>query len=61
MQIGKIDFDRDEVRPGETVSAVVTFLENAQLASQISVGREWRIQEGLKLVATARITELLES
>jgi hypothetical protein len=60
MQIGKVDFEqKTEVYPGETVGAIVTFLGNPELAAQIHAGREWRVQEGLKLVANAKITEVL--
>ena len=60
MQIGKVDFEqRTEVYPGETAAAIVTFLANPDLAAQIQVGRQWRVQEGLRLVANAKVTEVL--
>ena len=60
MQIGKVDFeDKGEVHPGESANAIVTFLYNADLTAELQVGREWRVQEGLRLVARAKVTEVL--
>jgi translation elongation factor EF-Tu-like GTPase len=59
MQIGKVEFEgRQEVFPGETATALVTFLGNPDLAAQVHIGREWRLQEGLRLVANAKVTEV---
>jgi len=60
MQIGNVEFeDKEQVFPGETATAIVTFLGNPELEAQVRAGREWRMQEGLKLVAHAKITEVL--
>ncbi|MEW6688556.1 MAG: hypothetical protein AB1452_05620 [Pseudomonadota bacterium] len=60
MQIGKVDFEgKSEVHPGESANAIVTFLANPDLLAKLQVGREWRVQEGLRLVAKAKVTEVL--
>lgn len=46
------------IHPGETRDLSVTFLSGRGLAEAIQVGREWRIQEGAKLVAMAEVLEI---
>ena len=58
--IGQIEFDPDdEVVPGESRTVRIRFLSGSGLDALLSVGREWRIQEGPKLVARAKLIERL--
>jgi hypothetical protein len=60
MQIGSLEFQHGTIAaPGETVAATVHFLANPDLTKKIHVGTEWRIQEGMRLVAIAKIDELM--
>jgi len=57
--IGQIELpEGEEVFPGETRELVVKFLSGRGLRELLHVGREWRIQEGAKLVAIARVLEV---
>ena len=58
--IGQIEFAAgDEVSPGESRRVSIRFLSGAGLKELLVPGREWRIQEGIKLVALARVVEVL--
>jgi len=58
--IGQIEVPEGEwVYPGETRDIVITFLNVAGLSQHLQVGREWRIQEGGKLVAIAEVLSVL--
>lgn len=58
--VGQIEFaPGDEVAPGESRQVAIRFLSGPGLAALLSVGREWRIQEGNRLVARARLIERL--
>jgi len=58
--IGQIEFaPGDEVAPGEDRRVRIRFLGGGGLRELLSVGREWRIQEGSHLVAHGRVVELL--
>lgn len=60
MTIGCIELpDGKELHPGESTELQVTFLNWSGLDGQIYPGREWRIQEGPKLVATGTVIEVL--
>lgn len=57
--IGQIEFHPgDEVAPGESRRVSIRFLSGAGLKELLVPGREWRIQEGTKLVAFARALEV---
>ena len=47
------------IHPGEICDLPITFLNVRGLADLLQVGRNWRIQEGGKLVATAEVLALL--
>lgn len=58
--IGQVQVPEGEVvRPGETRNLEVCFLHGPGLAELLQVGRQWRVQEGKKLVANAEILEVL--
>jgi hypothetical protein len=60
--IGQIEFaPGDEVAPGECRRVHIRFLSGGGLRELLSVGREWRIQEGSHLVAYGTVVELLSS
>ena len=61
MCIGFIELvDGEQVAPGDTIEKVITFSIFPAVASEIRQGREWRIQEGAKLVAIGTILKLLD-
>ena len=54
--IGQIEVPEGEwIQPGETREVFVRFLNVRGLAQELNAGRNWRIQEGSKLVATAEV------
>lgn len=58
--IGQIEFAAgDEVHPGDHLRVRIRFLSGSGLRELLSVGREWRIQEGHHLVALASVVEVL--
>lgn len=60
MAIGVIDLpDGSELHPGQSMEVTITFLGWAGLRTQVYPGREWRIQEGLRLVGIGRVIEVL--
>ena len=60
MQVGVLEFENGaQVVPGASTIAKVSFVANSELTGKMQVGREWRIQEGKRLVALARIEEVL--
>lgn len=50
----------DLMEPGASREVVITFLNGPGLRDLLKSGRSWRIQEGTKLVASARVLSLLE-
>jgi len=60
MGIIELPADRPFV-PGETLVSEMTLFVWPELKAEVQVGREWRIQEGSKLVGTGIILELLPS
>jgi translation elongation factor EF-Tu-like GTPase len=60
--IGQIEVPEGEwVHPGETRDLEVMFLPGPGLRELAIVGRQWRIQEGSKLVATATVLRVNEN
>jgi len=58
--IGQIEVPEGTwVHLGETHDLVVTFLNVVGLADLLQVGRTWRIQEGPKHIATAKVLVVL--
>ena len=61
MCIGFIELDEGErVAPGDSLHKTITFLASSEIAAEIREGREWRIQEGGKLVAIGTVLKVLE-
>lgn len=46
------------LHPGKTYQLPITFLSGPGLQEALCVGREWRIQEGPHLVATAKVLSI---
>ena len=58
--IGQIMFEGDQwVNPGEEVEAEIQFMNFAALVDHIKKGFEWDIYEGPRLVAKAKVIEVL--
>lgn len=45
----------ESIHPGENRDVRITFLNGAGLSELLQVGRNWRIQEGIKHVANAEV------
>jgi elongation factor Tu len=57
--IGQVEVPEGEwIYPGETRELTITFLNALDLREQLTPGRQWRIQEGSRLVATAELLSL---
>jgi hypothetical protein len=62
MTIGQVDFvNGDSLGPGQIGEALVTFLMWPGIVDEIYPGREWRIQEGPRLVGFGTVIEVLPS
>ena len=60
MTIGSIDLpDGIQLHPGEATEVTITFWGWPGLAEQVYPGREWRIQEAMRLVGIGRVIEVL--
>jgi elongation factor Tu len=60
MTVGVIDLpDGSELHPGQSMEVTITFMGWPGLADQVYQGREWRIQEGGRLVGFGRVIEVL--
>ncbi|MDZ4057227.1 MAG: hypothetical protein U1D69_09710 [Polynucleobacter sp.] len=60
MAIGFIELPGGtELHPGDNIDLPITFWIRPGLEGQICQGREWRIQEGAKLVGIGTILEIL--
>ncbi len=60
MTMGFIDLPTGtELRPGESIEISIRFWGWPGLEDQIYPGREWRIQEGAKLVGIGIVLEVL--
>jgi translation elongation factor EF-Tu-like GTPase len=58
--IGQIDFAVPvTIEPGQSAEVVVTFVTGPGLWEDLQPGRQWRIQEGPKLVAVGEVQEVL--
>lgn len=61
MCLGIIDLaEGEKVWPGDTIERVITLLILSELKSEIREGREWRIQEGRRLVGIGTVLEVLD-
>ena len=62
MTIGFIELPSGvELSPGESIELPVAFWNWPGLEDQIYPGREWRIQEGAKLVGIGTVLEILRT
>lgn len=60
MAIAAIDLpDGCELHPGQSIEVAITFWGWPRLQGELYPGREWRIQEGLRLVGIGRVIEVL--
>ena len=61
MYIGQIEIGEGEsLAPGETKQVTVVFLNVRGISEHLKVGRVWRVQEGLKLIGTAKVISIEE-
>ena len=61
MCMGFIELpEGQQVAPGETIQTEMTLWIYPTVKPEISVGRQWRIQEGARLVAVGTILEILD-
>lgn len=61
MCMGSIELpEGQQVAPGDTIQTEMTFWIYPALKPEIRGGRQWRIQEGGKLVAMGTILEVLD-
>ena len=59
MCMGELRMPEDHITyPGDTVECVVRLILHPDIAETMQAGRKWRIQEGSKLVANARVIEV---
>lgn len=62
MYIGAMEFQpRLAVYPGDSVESIVSFLLTQDFVAKIQVGTEWRIQEGKRLVAIAKVDAVMST
>lgn len=60
MTVGFIDLpDEMSLHPGQSIDLPITFRNWPRLKGQIYPGREWRIQEGARLVGIGTVLEIL--
>lgn len=60
MTIGFVELSGGlELRPGESAKATINFVNWSGLDGQIYPGRQWRIQEGPKLVGIGMILKVV--
>lgn len=60
MTVGFIDLpDGTELRPGDDTDLLITFWNWPGVEGQIHKGREWRIQEGAKVVGIGTVLDVL--
>ena len=60
MMIGQIDFGTVPCHPGETRDVTIEFLDAPELNDLLQNGREWRIQEGDRLIGVGLVIERLK-
>ncbi|MGO9805060.1 MAG: hypothetical protein ACLPTL_16675 [Steroidobacteraceae bacterium] len=57
--IGQVDFGLSDINPGDTREVLVQFFDGPGLRDLLQPGRTWRIQEGPRLFARAKVVELV--
>lgn len=61
MDVAFIEFaDGESLQPGEATERELTFWDRPGLDEVLTPGREWRIQEGPRLVGVGTVLEILE-
>ena len=61
MTIGSVDLPTNgELQPGHSMEVIISFWWWPGLAGEIYPGREWSIQEGLRVVGTGTVIKVLE-
>ena len=61
MCMGFIELpEGEQVAPGDTIQTDITLWIYSAVKPKMRVGREWRVQEGGKLVAVGTILEVLD-
>ncbi len=61
MCMGFIELpEGQQVAPGDAIQTEMTLWIYPTVKPEISVGRQWRIQEGARLVAVGTILEILD-
>jgi translation elongation factor EF-Tu-like GTPase len=59
--IGQVTFGANEtIKPGESKEVQIEFINGPGLLEALKSGRPWRIQEGPRLVATAKLLDILD-
>lgn len=62
MTVGVIDLPQGvALHPGDSIEPTVRFLNWSGLDRQIHPGREWRIQEGAKLVGIGTVIDIVRA
>lgn len=62
MCVGSIELPKGKrVAPGDTIRTEITLLVYPAVEPEITEGRQWRIQEGAKLVAVGTILKVLDA
>ena len=62
MTIGFVELpEGTELHPGESIELPIMFWKWPGLEGQIYPGREWRIQEGAKLVGLGTVIEVMQT
>ena len=60
MAVAFIEFgDGESLRPGQTTERELTFWDRPGLVDWLTPGREWRIQEGARLVGVGTVIQVL--
>jgi elongation factor Tu len=60
MCIGWIDVpEGSDVEPGDTIEVPITMWIWPELESEIRLGREWRVQEGARVVAIGTVLKVV--
>ena len=61
MDLGQVSFTGPQaLYAGETIECEISFISRPGLKDILVPGREWRIQEGLRVVGVGTVLEVLE-
>jgi hypothetical protein len=60
MVMGQLELqENDTLAPGESRDLLVTFLSAPGLAEKLSIGMQWRLQKGARLVGTGKVKRVV--